>query len=92
MGATRAAALSRRMAVLRLALSRQWAVADRLGAHLPTLREVLASASLLHAISDQEAAELQELVAQANWAKHAAPPGLKLASPMPRGLPAESLD
>ena len=88
-GETRAAALQRRSQLARVALLAHWRVTDRLGAHLPTLRESAAAMALLGSPVDQET---RDLIAQSAWAKHAAPPGFKQAKPMPRGLPAVSLE
>ena len=62
---TRAAALQRRCHLVRVALQEHWRISDRLGAHLPTLRESAAAMALLGSPVDKEVAEL---VAQSNWA------------------------
>ena len=74
-GASRSQALLWRTEVFRQAVRAQWEVEAVLGAHFGSLREAAEGARLLHCLPEDEVSAFLELGDQANWARHAPPPG-----------------
>ena len=92
-GSTRAAALARRAAVLRLELAEHWRLEDLLHLRGPSLRFVVEAARLMQALPPDELDACEELASQANWARHApAPLSAPRLPPIPKGIQASGLE
>ena len=91
-GVTRCQAVAYRVGVFRRAILRHWQIADAVGCHAPTLREMAAAAAVLR-VKGVDIAETHELNEQANWARHAPGPGGRpVLRPLPAGLTAVELE
>mgnify|MGYP006888810270 CR=1 FL=1 len=62
-----------------------WSLQDRLGAHLSSFGGAIVAAKMVGLQLEDEVACLEF----ANWAKHAAPPGMTRPTAMPEGVRAD---
>eukprot|EP00959_Pyramimonas_sp_CCMP1952_P406014 8509111-Pyramimonas_sp.AAC.1 len=89
-GESRALAISRRVDIFRRSLGAHWALGDALGGHEASIMAAVGAAKLIGL--DELAALAEELGISANWARHAAPPGLARLRKVPSGIAATELE